>query len=69
MLHQLRVTADGNALIQSVEVIIIKGQSNRKSLDDKCRKILTITSPLVLCLAHDQLFKNISSNQRNGLLF
>ena len=69
MLHQLRVTADGNALIQSVEVIIIKGQSNRKSLDDKCRKLLTVTSPLLLCIALDQLFKNVSSDQRNGLLF
>ena len=69
MLHQLRVTADGNALIQSVEVIIIKGQSNRKSLDDECRKLLTVTSPLLLCIALDQLFKNVSSDQRNGLLF
>ena len=69
MLHQPRVTADGNALIQSVEVIIIKGQSNRKSLDDKCRKILTITSPLLLCITLDQLFKNVSSHQGNCLLF
>ena len=68
MLHQLRVTADGNALIQSVEVIIIKGQSNRKSLDDKCRKILTITSPLLLCLTLDKLFKDVSSHQGNCLL-
>ena len=69
MLHQLRVTADGNALIQGVEVIIIKGQSNRQTLDDECRKILTVTSPLFLCIALDQLFKNVSSDQRNGLLF
>ena len=69
MLHQLRVTADGNALIQGVEVIIIKSQSNRQTLDDKCRKILTVTSPLLLCIALDQLFKNVSSDQRNGLLF
>ena len=69
MLHQLRVTADGNALIQSVEVIIIKGQSNRKSLDDKCRKILTITSPLLLCITLDQFFKYVSTHQGNCLLF
>ena len=69
MLHQLRVTADGNALIQGVEVIIIKSQSNRQTLDDKRREIFAVTSPLLLCIALDQLFKNVSSDQRNGLLF
>ena len=67
--NHLCITTNRNSLIQCIKIIIIKGQAHRKSLDDKCRKIFAVTSPLLLSVTFDQFFKNISSNQRNCLFF
>ena len=50
------------------KIVVVKSQSYRKSLDDKCRKILAVASPLLLCIAFDQFLKDITSYKRNCLL-
>ena len=50
ILYHLRVPSHRNSLIHCIEIIIVECQTHRKSLDNKCRKILTVTSPLFLCI-------------------
>ena len=68
ILNQLRISSNRNSLIQSIKIIVIKRKSYRKSLNNKCRKIFTITSPLFLCIAFYELLIDISSYQRDRLL-
>lgn len=49
--NQIRVTANRNALIESIEVVVIKSKAYRKSLNYKSRKVFAITSPLLLGIA------------------
>ena len=67
MFHQLRVTANGNALIQRIEIVVVKSQTHRQTFDNEGRKIFTVTSPLLLGVALYQFFKNILTHQRDGL--
>ena len=43
----LGVAADGNALIQRVEIVVVKGQPHRQALDDKSRQVLAVAAPLL----------------------
>lgn len=45
--------------IQGIEIIVIKCQTNRKTLDNKGRKIFAIVSPQFLCIPLDQFFVDI----------
>ena len=67
--NHLCISAYRNPLIKCIKVVVVKSQSYRKTLDDKCRKILAVTSPLFLCVTFDQFLKDITSYKRNCLLF
>ena len=61
--NHLGVATDWNTLIKSVEVIVVKGKSNRKTLYDESRKLLTITAPLLLSIALHELLIDITANK------
>ena len=67
--NHLRISTHRNSLIQCIKIIVIKGQTHRQSLDDKGRKLLTASSPLLLCISFDQFFEDISSHKGNSLFF
>ena len=66
--YHLRISANRDSLIKSIEIVVIKSQTNRKSLDDKGRKLCAWTSPLLLCITLDQLLIDICTNQADCLL-
>ena len=55
------------SLIKCIKIIIVKGQTNRQPFYNKCRKILAFTSPLLLGISFDKLFKYVTSHQRDSL--
>ena len=67
--NHLRIAAHRDSLIQGVKIVVVKGQTDRKTLDDEGWKILALSSPLLLCIALDQLLINIRANQADRLLF
>ncbi len=58
------VATDWNTLIKSVEVIVVKGKSNRKTLYDESRKFLTVTTPLLLSIALHELLIDITGENK-----
>ena len=66
--NHLRIAANRDSLIQGVKIVVVKSQTNRKTLDDKRWKILALSSPLLLGIALDQLLINIRTNQTDRLL-
>ena len=66
--NHLCVSTDWNTLIESIEVIVVKGESNRKSLYDESRKLLAVTSPLLFSVALNELLIDITANERDSLL-
>ena len=67
--NHLRITANRDSLIKCIEIIVIKSQTNRKSLDNKGRKLCARTSPLLLCISLDQFLIDICTNKADSLLF
>ena len=63
------VTTDWNSLVTVIKVVIIKSQTNRKTLNDERRQVCCRTSPLLLRIALDQLFIDIWTNQLDSLFF
>ena len=63
ILNHLGVSTDWNTLIKSIEIIVVKGKSDRKTLYDESRKLLTITPPLLLSVALHELLIDITSNE------
>ena len=63
ILNHLGVSTDWNTLVKSIEVIVVKGKSHRKTLDDESRKLLTITAPLLLSVALHELLIDITANE------
>jgi len=61
--NHLGVSTDWNTLIKSIEVIVVKGKSNRKTLYDESRKLLTVTPPLLLSVALNELLIDITANE------
>ena len=66
--NHLRIAADGNALIQRVEIVVVKGQPHRQALDDKSRQVLAVAAPLLFGVALDELFINVAAHKGDGLL-
>ena len=64
----LGVAADGNALIQRVEIVVVKGQPHRQALDDKSRQVLAVAAPLLFGVALDELLINVAAHKGDGLL-
>ena len=63
ILNHLGVATDWNTLVKSIEIIVVKGKSHRKTLDDESRKLLTITAPLLLGIALHELLIDITANE------
>ena len=63
------VSADRNALIAVVEVVVVENHANRQPLDDESRQLRTFPSPLLFGVAFDELFVNVVTNQHLCLLF
>src|SRR5699024_12255864 len=53
------VRADRNPLIKIVKIVIIVGISHRKALNDKRRKIFTVSAPLFFRVSFDEFYINI----------
>ena len=61
------ISTDGNPLIQRIEVIIIKRKANRKSSDDKGRKLGTRAPPLLFGVTFDQFFIDVPADKGDRL--
>ena len=62
------IASDRDTLVQIVKVVVVIYKSYRKSLDYERRKILAVSSPLLLCVALNKLLVYISSHKADGLL-
>ena len=63
------VSANRDALILIIEIIIIKDKSNRQPINDKCRKLGTFPAPLFFSITFDQSLIDIFSYQCKRLFF
>ena len=63
LLHDCRVTSDWNSLIAIIKIVVIIDETKRQSLDDECRKIFAVTSPLFFGISLYQLLINICSDE------
>ncbi len=68
LLHDLRITAHGNSLVAVVKVIVVIHKAEGKPLNNKGGKLRAGASPLLLCVALDQLFVHIAPGQGERLL-
>ena len=66
--HQPGIAADGDALIERVEVVVVEGQAHGQALDDEAGQLVAGTAPLLLRVTLDELFIDVRAHQRNGLL-
>ena len=66
--HHFGVAAHGDALVQSVEVVVIEGEADRQTLDDEGGQVLAVAAPLLLGVALDQLLIDVGANEGDGLL-
>ena len=62
------VSADGDSLIEIVEIIIVISITHRQTADDKGRKLLAVSTPLLLRIALYQFFINFPAYQTDSLL-
>ena len=62
-LCKLRIAAHRNPLIQSIEIIVVKGQAYRKSPYDKRRELGAGSPPLLLRISLNQLLVDIHADQ------
>ena len=68
-LHNCSVTADGNSLIEGIEVVVIISETNRKPLDDEGRQLRAGPPPLLAGVAVYQLLIDVIPYQADCLLF
>ena len=66
--NHLGVAADGNALIQSVEIVVVKGQPHGQALDDKGGQVLAVAAPLLLGVALHERLEDVAADERQRLL-
>ena len=65
--NQFGISADGDALVQCVEVVIIEGQAHWQTLNDESGQILAIAPPLLFRVTFDELLIDITTYQRDSL--
>ena len=68
ILHHTGIAAHRDPLIERVEVIIVKGVSDRQPADNESRKLIAGTPPLLLRVAPDQFLIDICSDEADRLL-
>ena len=67
--NHLGISANRNALIKCIEIVVIKSQTNWKALNNKRRQLFAVASPLLLGVALDELLVNVPTDEGDGLLF
>ena len=67
--NHLGIATNRNPLIKCIEVVVIKSQTNRKTLNNKGRQLFTVTPPLLLSVALNKFLVDITADKRNGLFF
>ena len=67
-LHHARVPARGDALMQRIKVVIVKGEAHRQPPDDERRQLAAGPAPLLLGVALHELFVDVRPHQADGLL-
>ena len=61
--NNLRITAHRDSLETVIEIIIVIGEPQRQTFDNKGRKLRTVSSPLFFGITFDKLFINIPAGQ------
>ncbi|MNJ51213.1 hypothetical protein D3C77_465110 [compost metagenome] len=67
LLDNRPITADRNALIAVIEVVVVIGEADGEAFDDEGRQVFGRSPPLLLGIAFDQFFVYIGSDERNRL--
>ena len=67
ILHHGRIAADGDTLIEGIEIVVVKGKSYRKPFDDVRRKLCAGSSPLFFSIVFDEDVVDVSSDQTDSL--
>ena len=62
------ISADGDTLVSVIKVVVVKGESHRKTLDDKCGKFLAVAPPLFFGILFYELLIYIASHKAECLL-
>ena len=68
LFNQHIVTADGNALIEVVEIVIVIGETAGQALNNRRRQLAARAPPLLLRITLDELLKNIAPHKGECLL-
>ena len=55
-------------MITVIEVVIVEDHSDRKALDNECRKFFAVTTPLFLCVLLDELIEDVLPYKTKSLL-
>ena len=66
--NHLCVAAYGDALVESIEIVVVEGEAHGEALNDKGRELSAGAAPLLLGVAFDELLVNVRAHQRDGLL-
>lgn len=67
--NELVVTANRDALILVVKVVVVKYETHWEALDDECRQVFAIAAPLLFGVFLDKLFKDVLADERECLFF
>ena len=67
--NHLGVAADWDALIQGIEIVVVKGQAHGQALDDEGGQIFAVAAPLLLGVALDELLIDVTAHERDCLFF
>src|SRR5699024_4378077 len=54
-LYDRRISTDRDSLISVIEIVVVINKAAWESLNDKCRKLSTLSAPLLLSITLDQL--------------
>ena len=68
LLNNCCIPADWDSLISIIKVVIIINKPKWQTLNNKCRKFCTLSSPLFLRITFDQSLINISTPKEKCLL-
>ena len=63
------VTADGDALVGIVEVVVVVDEADGQTAYDEGRELGAGASPLLFCVAFDEFLVDIPSDEAEGLFF
>ncbi len=67
--YQCVISADRDALIFVVEIVVVKRVAHGQTLDDECRQLRALPSPLLLRVAFYQRFVDVLAYQQLRLFF